>query len=281
MKPAGRYWLALPALLPVACFGSRSGLGANTDQGNAGEAPAARAAASPRVATRDTRLHVLFLGGQSNVIAQYGTAPPAIPPDPEIPMLARCLGPSGFDFDSGPEPTPLGAVHGFHSLEIAAATELKRAGWPIAVVKLAVGNSWLGEWRPAAPTGYWRALVDMHDRAEHAWGRDLAWHFVWLQSESDVQQANRTAVYADNLRGFVEEIREEFGPIDFWQCKLQPSQSNANGTLIRAAQVEVMASDPRNHLLDFDDLNGALHYTSPQLDEMGRRVAVALRAAEP
>jgi hypothetical protein len=274
-----RGWLGLGVLLvaPGACLGYRSGLSSAEDL-----EPAGRPAASPRVsevpaAARDPRLHVLFLGGQSNAIGERGEGE-TMPPGVEIPFLARSLGPAGYDFDTGPVPVPLGSVGGFHSLELAAAKALYQAGWHVAVVKLARGTSWLGEWRPAAPTGYWSALLDMRQRARDAWGDEAVWHFVWLQSESDAQQANRASVYADNLRGFVDEVRGEFGPIGFWQCKLQPSQANANGVIVRAAQVEVMAEDPRNHLLDFDDLRGALHYTSPQLDEMGRRVAHALLA---
>jgi len=224
-------------------------------------------------------VHVLFLGGQSNVIAQDGTAPHAGFPDATIPLIAHSLGPGAeYEFDTGPDPVPLDLVNGFHSLELTAAPAMQGHGWRVAVVKVARGSSWLGEWRPGAPPDYWAAVTEARERAVSAWGANLVWHFVWLQSESDAQQLSRAEAYAENLRGFVFEVRELFGPIDFWQCKLQPSLGNGSGTgpIIRDAQSQVMGESPLNHLLDFDDLNGKLHYSSAQLDEMGERAAGAL-----
>jgi hypothetical protein len=222
---------------------------------------------------------LLFVGGQSNAIAQEGTGD--VPGFPRaIPLIARSLGPEGFAFDTGAEPVDLGPIGGFHSLELAAAADLQAAGFQVAVVKLARGNSWLGEWRRGAPPAYFAELERSHAAAAAAWG-DAATHFVWLQSESDSQQQVRADEYETNLRGFVAEVRELWGPVDFWQCKLQPTLApSSTGPVIREAQARVMAESELNHLLDFDDVRGALHYTSPQIETLGHRVAAAIAAQE-
>lgn len=234
-------------------------------------------AGAPTVPSASGRRRVLFLGGQSNAIAQDGTEPPS--KIFEATMIVKILGPEGFEVDTVHE-EPLGPLLGRHSLELAAVTKLEAVGQVVSVVKVARGSSWLGEWLPTSPSHYWDSIVEAKSRADVTWGSDVDWSFVWLQSESDVAYGVRTEQYEANLRLFVGHVRELFGPVHFYQCKLQPSQGAKNGLgkVIRDAQTKVMAESPLNHLLDFDDLNGQLHYTSPQLNVMGERAAAAIMA---
>jgi len=248
------------------------------DAGGAGGAGGATEAGGAGGASEPKRKHVIFLAGQSNVIALYGTEPHEGLPDDSIGLISRSLGPDGCIFDSGGV-VPLDLVSGHHSIEIEAARRLRMAGQDVAVVKVSRGATWIAQWLPNANPvtyGYWQAIEKAKGDAEIAWGPEIVWSFIWLQSESDAQVVSHAAIYEGNLRTFVAAIRGLFGEIDFYQCKLQPHLAYASSEVVRSAQVKVMGENSRNHLLDFDDINGKLHYSSDQLDEMGRRAGDAM-----
>lgn len=222
-------------------------------------------------------MHVFFLAGQSNAEGFGGTDSPAGFPDSSIPLVVRIgdatHGPSNWFYTSGNTPIDLGPASTtggtFHSIELAAAKQLQTAGWRMAAVKVSVNGSHIAEWAKGNVNGYYQALVDARNLAISLWGSDAIIHFVWLQSEQDA--IDNTATYEASLRQFVLDTKADIGWLNFWQCKLQPSQVSGQpgGPMVVAAQAQVMSERSDTNLLDFDSVNGNLHYTGPQLATMG------------
>lgn len=232
--------------------------------------------------------HVFFLAGQSNAEAFLGTDSPAGYPDATIPLVVRIgdatHGPSNWFYTSGNAPIALGPASTsggtFHSIELVAAKNMAAAGYRMAAVKVSVNGSHIAEWAKGNANGYYQALVDAVTLARSLWGTNIVVHFVWLQSEQDA--IDNTATYETSLRQFVADTKSDLAWKDFWQCKLQPSQVSGQpgGPMVVAAQATVMAERADTHLLNFDAINGSLHYSGAQLATMGAQTATEILAAQ-
>lgn len=233
-------------------------------------------------------IHLLFLAGQSNAEAALGTDSPAGFPDSSIPLVVR-IGdgthpPSNWFYSSGNTPIDLGPASTsggtFHSLELVAAKNLQTYGLRMAAVKVSINGTHISEWQKGNVNGYFQALVDVANLARSLWGSSAIIHFVWLQSESDATDSTG-ATYEGYLRQFVADTKSDIGWRDFWQCKLQPSlvSGNPDGPTIVAAQATVMAERSDTHLINFDAINGNLHYSAAQLATMGAQTAIEIWGA--
>jgi hypothetical protein len=102
--------------------------------------------------------------------------------------------------------------------------------------------------------------------------------FVWMQGERDAG-TGWSSVYADNLRGLLKQLRDDFKRPDVTVVIGRLSdfgKGNPPWEAVREAQEKVAGEDPLAALVDTDDLNGdknGKHYTREGYAELGRRFA--------
>jgi hypothetical protein len=172
-------------------------------------------------------------------------------------------------------------------------TPAVRAAFPkdgVIVVKSAQGGQpirrWYRAWKP--PTGVTVKKAgtngDLYDvllsqvRKATAGKKVDTISFVWMQGERDAKEG-LSAVYADSLRGLVEQLRTDLNHKDITVVIGRLSDhdlKNPHWQAIRQAQVTVTEKEPLAAWVDTDDLNGernALHYTKDGYAELGRRFA--------
>lgn len=162
----------------------------------------------------------------------------------------------------------------------------------VIVVKHAQGGQpirrWFKQWKPApgtqSPDVKGKQQGDLYDAlmesVKEAIGEKSADSivFVWMQGERDAK-SGQAAVYADSLKGLIEQLRRDLKRDDVGVVigRLSDNRKgDAQWDAVRAAEVKVAEEDPRGAWVDTDDLNGpkdALHYTKEGYAELGRRFA--------
>ena len=113
--------------------------------------------------------------------------------------------------------------------------------------------------------------------------------FVWMQGEADAQ-AKHGEVYADSLRGLIQQFRDDLGHENInvvigrlSDCDMT-NKHFPHWTIIRDIQVEVAESNPRSLWVNTDDLNDGkgkngrqlknnLHYSVEGYKKLGERFA--------
>lgn len=102
--------------------------------------------------------------------------------------------------------------------------------------------------------------------------------FVWMQGERDAG-TGWSGVYADNLRGLIQQVRNDLKRRDVTVVVGRLSdyrKGEAPWDAVRAAQEKVAGEDSLAAWVDTDDLNGdknGKHYTREGYAELGRRFA--------
>jgi hypothetical protein len=168
-----------------------------------------------------------------------------------------------------------------------------RAAFPgdeIIVVKSAEGGQpirrWYRDWKAPAGAKVKRAgtngdlyevLLRQVRKATDGKKVDTV-SFVWMQGERDAKEG-LSAVYAESLRGLVEQLRSDLSRKDITVVVGRLSDhalKDPHWQAIREAQVAFAEKEPLAGWVDTDDLNGesnAVHYTKDGYAELGRRFA--------
>ena len=153
---------------------------------------------------------------------------------------------------------------------------------------------WYEKWKPKQGSGP-RASGLLYDRLMNKVRLATSYKqlqtitVVWMQGEDDAREGYGD-VYADSLRGLIEQFRTDLGRDDINVVIGRISDYDLNNseyphwTLVREAQVQVAKTEPRAAWVDTDDLNdglsrrgeeisNALHYSAQGYITLGRRFA--------
>ena len=103
---------------------------------------------------------------------------------------------------------------------------------------------------------------------------------LWVQGETDTENAGHTAAYEANLTAFIADVRATYGSgLPFYVSRLSSSQTALNaGRLasIRAAQEAVAGADHRTFLIDMDGFgmkSDNLHFNAAGQQSLGQAAA--------
>lgn len=162
-------------------------------------------------------------------------------------------------------------------------------GEPIGIIKVAFGGTNLAEdWNPAAHEGKElfsqllsaiqlgeNRLVERHLDAQLA-------AILWLQGESDSGSVEFSQSYKQNLRRFVDELRERLVapsiPFIIGQIVDRGHVATRYANTVREAQLAVARETRMTQLVPTDDLTDTgdlLHFDAPALVTLGKRFASA------
>ncbi|QDU66156.1 NPCBM/NEW2 domain-containing protein [Engelhardtia mirabilis] len=197
---------------------------------------------------------------------------------------------------------PLAPGTGYEvGLELSLGRALgERFEAPVLLVKVAVGGTTLSDdWRPPSTVarvggeiGYlYKAMAQRLRRVLSqpqaacpealAGGSFELGGFVWLQGESDSFEG-REHGYEASLRELIADVRAATATPALPVVVVQINDSGAwddnggGGPVVRAAQADVVAADPRAALVVTSDLDPGYHYTDGDHVTIGYRVAQAL-----
>lgn len=161
----------------------------------------------------------------------------------------------------------------------------------VIVIKDALGGQPISRWyRKDAKNGgdlYQRLMKKVHEAIKDQKIQTLT--FIWMQGERDARE-KRGETYADNLKGLIQQLRDELkrpdvnfviGRISDFDMENKKYQ---HWTLVRDAQVKVAEGDKLGAWIDTDDLNDGksrqgreikndLHMSAKGYDTMGERFA--------
>jgi hypothetical protein len=160
----------------------------------------------------------------------------------------------------------------------------------VIIVKRAKGGRairrWYKDWenpdgdRIEAPgTIYENLMMDVREAIAGAALQTIS--VVWMQGERDANEGFG-GVYADSLRGVMNQFRSDFGRenINFVIGRTSDYDMNnlnyPDWTDVRQALMTVAESEPNTVWVNTDDLNGGrdrLHYTEEGYKKLGRRFA--------
>ncbi len=168
----------------------------------------------------------------------------------------------------------------------------------VIIVKSAQGGQpirrWYKEWKPAEGTTP-KATGDLYDilmkqvNAAIQSKKIQTVTFIWMQGERDAREKHG-AVYADSLKGLIEQLGTDMGRKDINAVIGRLSDFDLENkkcphwTMVRKAQVEVAEASSRNDWVDTDDLNDGknkngedikndLHYSTEGYKILGERFA--------
>ncbi|MFC1498557.1 sialate O-acetylesterase [Verrucomicrobiota bacterium] len=157
----------------------------------------------------------------------------------------------------------------------------------VIVVKDAQGGQpirrWYKKWKPAKgtePKADGKLYDRLMEKVKEAVGqkKSTSITFVWMQGERDAKE-NHHEVYADGLKGLVQQLRDDLGfkNINVVIGRLSDARSGKGGwDAIRKIQKDVCEADPLWDWVDTDDLNGeknGVHYSKEGYKELGKRFA--------
>ncbi len=242
----------------------------------------------------DEEIEVYLLAGQSNMDG-YGMVT-GLPPSQRVAQQDVPLYWSGWGTFSSLAPASAGGS-AYTGPEVSFGRSMADAGHRVALVKHAVGGTDLAEfWHPGADpedtnvgTG-WAVLMDSVVAAEaelDAAGEPWRWAgFVWMQGESDANEASWAAAYDDNLTHLLSRVREE---LDTPELPVVIGLIACEGLCagletVREAQQAVADADDDVVTVETLDLPrnpyDTWHYDGPSTRVMGDRFAAALRGDE-
>lgn len=110
------------------------------------------------------------------------------------------------------------------------------------------------------------------------------YHFAYIQGENEAAvftPETTEAAYAATIRGIFANARAQFGAdtrIHVLLLNINIAYVCPNIAAVRAAQVEVVATDGNAALIDADDMVPTIaisHYNTTQMQELGRRFAAS------
>jgi len=170
--------------------------------------------------------------------------------------------------------------------DVSALHQLaSRLGGTVAAVKVAAnGSSLVHDWDPGRSDGLYvslrNAVSDAQLKAVPGHGTPKIAGFFWMQGETDGIDPNTSAIYDANLRKFIEQMRTDLGDdrLPFVLGRVRFSESNS--LVVRLAQEDVGKNLPKVETVDTDDLKlvDNLHYDTPSIEALGRRMADAYLA---
>ncbi len=231
-------------------------------------------------------LKVFVLAGQSNMMGQYAY-------NADLPAELQNDQPAVLLRHNGVW-TVLKPGHGVSTTQFGPEVTFGHdmdAAWgnaDIALVKYAVGATTLAaDWNPDTPGAQYTGLLSAVNAAmgELSAGYDAELTgMIWMQGESDGLNAAYAAAYEDNLRHFIESVREDFGVEDLPFVLAQISEAAAwtHGDVVREAQLEVGNSMVNTRVFSTADLPlYSNHYTAAGQMELGSRFATAMLTMVP
>ena len=157
-------------------------------------------------------------------------------------------------------------------------------------------SRWYKKWK--SPEGVGPAdNGDLYDRLmgkvnEVIRGKQLATvTFIWMQGETDAMKKGYANVYADSLKGLLEQVRADLGrkDINFVIGRISDSDRGRQfpqWETMRKIQVEFAEADPNGAWVDTDDMNDGkaasgkevkndVHYTVEGYKLLGQRFAAS------
>ncbi len=180
----------------------------------------------------------------------------------------------------------LGGGSSYFGPEITFCRDIVDAqpGEDIVFVKYAVGgtNLW-NDWRPDDGVQYTNFMSAV-DNALLSVSEPEIVGMIWMQGESDAWSIHSTLEHAQeyqqNLTGFIQHIRADFGVPDlpFVIGRISQSPVWIWGDIVRQAQVNVSQMVPNTALVDTDDLplrSDNMHYNASGTVTLGARFADA------
>ena len=231
-------------------------------------------------------LKVFVLAGQSNMMGQYAY-------NADLPAELQGHQPAVLLRHNGVW-TVLKPGHGVSSTQFGPEVTFGHdmdAAWgnaDIALVKYAVGATTLAvDWNSQTPGTLYNNLLTTVNAAmgELSAGYDAELTgMIWMQGESDGLNAAYAAAYEDNLRNFIESVREDFGVEDLPFVLAQISEAAAwtYGDDVRQAQLAVGNSMFNTRVFSTADLPlYSNHYTAAGQMELGSRFATAMLTMVP
>lgn len=182
--------------------------------------------------------------------------------------------------------------------EVSFTPALKQAfpGDEILVVKVAHSGQpirrWYRDWKPESGElakgtmvgDIYRKLIKQVEDTLQGRPAPNSVTFVWMQGEADTGSPDMANVYEASLKGLIAQIRDDLQRPD---CSVVIGRISdyakfpEGSKTVRAAEMKVVAEDPKAAWVDTDDLNGKrddLHYTAEGYRILGERFAA--RAVE-
>lgn len=178
---------------------------------------------------------VFITAGQSNAANAGGAL--TTPRDPRV--CARTE--EGWRFAADPQPI----ANGEGGSPWPALGDLLAARFdvPIGFVSVAVGGTYVDQWRPASRDGLYQRLVFATDTVGPHGARALLWH----QGESDALFGTSTEAYFRQLREVITSLRADAGweiPWGVAQVAFVPDLAPAPQAAVRQGQDQVIAQVP-------------------------------------
>lgn len=231
-------------------------------------------------------LKVFVLAGQSNMMGQYAynaDLPAELQNDQPAVLLRHNGAWTVLKPGYGVSSTQFGPEVTFgHDMDAAWGNA------DIALVKYAVGATTLAaDWNPDTPDAQYTGLLAAVNAAmgELAAGYDAELTgMIWMQGESDGLNAAYAAAYEDNLRHFIDSVREDFGVDDLPFVLAQISEAAAwtYGADVRQAQWDVGNSMFNTRVFSTADLPLlSNHYDAAGQMALGSRFADAMLTMVP
>jgi hypothetical protein len=247
-------------------------------------------------------LNIFIIAGQSNAINihTYAADLPAGTVDTTIKLYYHCGVPPDRNL---PEPyfatsrnkwvgmnfqiqNPyVGSSDSFFGPEITMANKFKAQYGNIAIIKCAYGGSDLAsDWKPDAATGnkMFSVMKSQVNNALHILDSlGIPYKikaFFWIQGEADAASNAYSLAYLNNLKSFIQAIRQEFNNPDlpFLISRLPSFQRTTYLSRVREAQVRVCDSVSNTYWLNTDDLINCgdyTHFNSASVLKLGIRLA--------
>jgi len=169
-------------------------------------------------------------------------------------------------------------------------------GETIALIKHAYGGSYLAtDWNPSTGPVYAAFQQTVADGlaalVAEGYTPEIA-GMLWMQGEHDVKVTDYRNAYESNLTNFIAEIRSEYGnglPFVIGQLSIHqtggpPSRNPETLAVVRAAQANVAAADPRSGLVVTDDFplnSDDLHFSAVGQIALGAGMAESYLAIVP
>lgn len=211
-----------------------------------------------------------LIGGQSNALGH------AV-------FLGIFLGDDRVTYYVNGDPLPLAPIPSTNlfGMELTMAPAIANAtGRGVLITKGAITGSKVATWVPGTGVN-WPTLVTAIQRALEFLEPGDTLHFVWMQGESDADTTDVPQFKADTL-AVIAGVRAlcSLNPVWLHMCQINIHIGGTANRAIAAAEAEIVASDPKSSLLNFDDAVPVdVHYTAPEfLNVVGPRVGASVVA---
>ena len=156
----------------------------------------------------------------------------------------------------------------------------------IVLVKYAIGGTDIAEdWAPGEPGGpQYEGFMDTVEGALASLEGDYIAEIggmIWMQGESDANDATKAAAYEQNLTDLIATFRDELDTpnMPFVIGQISDSSTWTYGDTVQAAQDAVAGADPNTSMITTTDLpllSDGIHYNADGTMTLGTRFADAL-----